>query len=122
MDHPVTKTEIEWHRLIDGDPNVTGWYLVAHRGSAKLVIFNKPRPNWNGTGMNVNGWTQDVKWATHWTKAPMAPDDGAPQLSKPLGKSTREDNDYYKALEGQAAAVQAIDYDSRGMPSIMWDK
>lgn len=125
MEHPTVTTVIEWHRLIDGDPPSTGWYIVGHRGSSKLIIFNKvlyPNKNTPKTGPNAHGWREDVSWATHWAKMPYAPSDRTPQLFTAEGQTARQENDYAKALDGQAKAVQAIEYDSRGMPAIMWDK
>ena len=131
MEHPTVKTEVEWHRLIDGDPHHTGWYIVAHRGTAKLVVFNKaPYPGYNGKGPNAPGWRENVKWATHWALAPMAPDDGTPQLFRPEGQRAAEDIAYEKALLASEEATKNLilegrnlpNYNSVGFPSSMWEK
>lgn len=82
--------QIEWYRLIDGDPPEIGRYIVAHRGTAQLAIYRPPcmMP----IGSKTKGWDSDVSFATHWAKEPHAPDDGTPQLFKPEGKRLRKRN------------------------------
>lgn len=76
-------TEIEWHRLVDGDPERTGRYIVGHRGMSASAIYHDSGP--------LIGWDRDVTAFTHWAVEPRAPDDGTPQLFKPEGQRLRKE-------------------------------
>ena len=67
----MTEAKIEWHRLVDGDPPRTGWYMVGHRGMSKMAIYWAPN-----SGRQNPRWEVDIRWATHWAKMPYAPEDG----------------------------------------------
>lgn len=92
------RSEIEWHRLVDGDPKETGRYIVAHRGCSKQINF------YDGDGSSKRGWTADVSAYTHWAKEPCAPDDGTPQLFTSEG------------LRQRAEAVEAAGWDTLSLP------
>lgn len=76
-------TEIVWHRLIDGDPEKTGRYIVGHRGMSAPATYHDDGP--------IKGWDRSVEAFTHWAIEPRAPDDGTPQLFKPEGQRLRQE-------------------------------
>lgn len=86
----MTETTITWHRLVDGDPDQTGRYIVAHGSFSKLITYWGP-----GSHGSKRGWDHDVSFATHWAKEPHAPRDGTPQLFTPEGRAARSASDEY---------------------------
>lgn len=81
----MSDTIVRWNKLIDGDPTSVGRYTVAHRGMSKTVIFYP-----------INGWQEDISWATHWAEEVRAPHDGTPQLFRKESKVLRDDNINYR--------------------------
>jgi hypothetical protein len=99
MSAKTTISQIEWHRLVDGDPPSTGRYIVAHRGCSMQVNFNSRR-----RGM----WDEDVSAFTHWAKEPCAPNDGTPNLRNARGKELRDAVDEAAAWEAFTPSQGAV--------------